>query len=113
MTCFVDTSALYAVLDADDANHPRARQAWAALLEADEALHCTNYILVETLSLIQRRLGMEAVRAFEAAFVPLFDVTWMDAAAHRAAAAALLIANRRRTQPGGLRQLRDDAPPGI
>ncbi len=96
MTCFVDTSALYAVLDADDANHLVARQTWAALLEGDETLHCTNYILVETSALIQRRLGMEAVRAFEATFVPLVEVTWMDAAAHRAAIGALLIANQRR-----------------
>ncbi len=96
MTCFVDTLALYAVLDADDANHPAARQTWAALLEGDETLHCTNYILVETSALIQRRLGMEAVRAFETTFVPLLDVAWMDAAAHRAAISALLITNQRR-----------------
>jgi predicted nucleic acid-binding protein len=75
--------------------NPKARQAWAALLEADEPLHCTNYILVETLALIQRRLGMAAVRAFQATFVPLLDVAWVDAAAHRAGISALLIADRR------------------
>lgn len=33
MTVFVDTSALYAVLDRDDANHERARQTWTQLLQ--------------------------------------------------------------------------------
>ena len=95
MSCFADTSALYAVLDADDANHARAREAWGVLLETDETLHCTNYILVETFSLVQRRLGIEAVRAFQGNVAPLLEVTWMDSAAHRAGVNALLIADRR------------------
>jgi hypothetical protein len=32
MTVFVDTSALYAVLDADDDNHPPAAAEWRRLL---------------------------------------------------------------------------------
>jgi predicted nucleic acid-binding protein len=95
MSCFADTSALYAVLDADDANHARARETWAALLGSDETLHCTNYILAETFSLVQRRLGTEAVRAFQGNVAPLLEVTWIDSAAHRAGVNALLIADRR------------------
>jgi predicted nucleic acid-binding protein len=83
------------VLDADDANHARARETWAALLRSDETLHCTNYVLVETFSLIQRRLGMEAIRAFQGNVAPLHEVTWIDPTAHRAGVNALLIADRR------------------
>ena len=40
---------------------------------------CTsNYVLVETLSLLQNRLGIEAVRAFEDAVTPLLRVFWVE-----------------------------------
>ena len=59
---FVDTSALYAVLDRDDQNHPLAKSTWGTLLQEDEALIVTNYVVVETTALVQHRLGMAAVR---------------------------------------------------
>lgn len=36
MTCYVDTSALYALLDADDRWHMDAREVWRGLLEGRE-----------------------------------------------------------------------------
>ncbi len=47
MTVFVDTSALLAVLDADDDSHPPARKIWEDLLPRAEDLFCTSYVLVE------------------------------------------------------------------
>ena len=35
MPCFVDTSAFYAVLDADDRNHAPAQEQWYELLEQE------------------------------------------------------------------------------
>ena len=55
MTVFVDTSAFYAVLDRDDANHAAAEEAWRALLGEPATLLTTNYVLVETAALLQRR----------------------------------------------------------
>ena len=48
MTVFVDTSALFAVLDADDRYHARARELWEQLIATAEELVCTNYVLIET-----------------------------------------------------------------
>ena len=59
---FVDTSALYAVLDRDDEHHPLAKSTWGTLLQGDDALIVTNYVMVETTALVQHRLGMQAVR---------------------------------------------------
>ena len=61
MTVFVDTSALYAVLDADDDEHARARAEWRRLVRGSSGLLTTSYVLVETTALVQHRLGMEAV----------------------------------------------------
>lgn len=38
----VGTSAFYAVMDRDDANHPTAREVWTALIRGAETLLTTN-----------------------------------------------------------------------
>ena len=50
---FVDTSALYAVLDRDDANHTVARDTWESLLRSSQRLLTHNYVLLETAALVQ------------------------------------------------------------
>ena len=42
MSIFVDTSAFLAVLDADDAEHKRAKKIWEHLLTNDELMICSN-----------------------------------------------------------------------
>ena len=95
MTYFVDTSAFYAVLDHDDQNHPRAKAEWESLLKDGAVLLTTNYVLVETLALVQHRLGIDAVRTFHEDIYPLLRVEWVDAPLHDAAADGVLSARRR------------------
>jgi len=95
MTCFVDTSAFYAVLDADDQNHPAAKIAWEALLRAGEPLVTTNYVLVETFALLQHRIGLEAVRLFQEDIFPLLRVEWIEATAHVGGITGVLAGQRR------------------
>ncbi len=95
MSVFVDTSALMAVLNADDQNHAAAAAVWTDLVTSNEELICTNYILLEAFALVQNRLGMEAVRTFQEALVPLLRIEWIEAEQHSRAVAALLTASRR------------------
>jgi predicted nucleic acid-binding protein len=95
MTVFIDTSAFFAVLDADDQMHSRARREWERLLETDTTLRTTNYVLVETSALLQSRIGMDGLRVFAADVVPALDVTWVDAGMHLSAHHSLLVASRR------------------
>jgi predicted nucleic acid-binding protein len=92
---FVDTSALYAVIDRDDQNHLLATSTWGTLLQDDDALIVTNYIVVETTALVQHRLGMEAVRLLCGDVLPALDVHWIGEDDHRQAQNALLAADRR------------------
>ena len=94
MSVFVDTSALYAVLDRDDANHAAAGDTYAALL-IDASLLTHAYVVVETAALVQRRLGMEAVRALVDDTLPAFEVAFVDELLHRAAVGAMLAAGKR------------------
>ncbi len=95
MSAFVDSSGLYAVLDADDASHATAARVWRRLLEARAPLLTTSYHVVETFALTQRRLGLPAVRALESDLLPVIEVRWVDEPLHRAAVAAVLTAGKR------------------
>ncbi|GIK38725.1 MAG: DNA-binding protein [Chloroflexota bacterium] len=95
MRVFVDTSAIMAILHHNDKNHAPAKQGWERLINQDAILICTNYILLETCSLLQNRVGLVAVKAFEDSIVPLLNIEWVDEALHQAGVAVLLTANRR------------------
>jgi uncharacterized protein len=91
----VDTSALFALLDADDGNHRRARAHLETLLADGGALLTHEYVLVETIALVQRRLGLGPLRRFLDDLLPLIDVAWVDEALHLEAREALLAAGQR------------------
>lgn len=58
---FVDTSAFYAVLDADDPFHPAATDCFERAEREGWTLWTTSYVLHETWALVQHRLGWEAL----------------------------------------------------
>ena len=95
MTVFVDTSALLALLDADEARHQDARLIWTRLLGGDVPIVTTNYVLVETYALAQRRLGSAAVRVLTDDLLPVVDVEWIGRELHERAVSALIAASRR------------------
>jgi predicted nucleic acid-binding protein len=78
---FVDTSALYALADGADRNHSRATKILSRLLETGEPLVTHNYVLVESLALLQHRLGIDSALDL-ARTVDHFTVDWVDEALH-------------------------------
>lgn len=92
---FADTSGLYALLDRDDQNHTVAKRCWLRLMDREEPLLTTNYVLVETCALAQRRLGIEAVRVIEGDLSPVLRVEWIGQDTHSLATNALLTARRK------------------
>ena len=55
--CFVDTSAFYALLDADDSHHRKAVGLFNQLARSRARLLTSNHVLFETYSLVLSRLG--------------------------------------------------------
>lgn len=100
MSTFVDTSALLAVLHADDESHARAAKTWRSLIEGGESLVCTSYTLVELFALVQHRFGLPMVRTLEEKVVPLQGVVWVDAGLHAEGMSALLAVARRHLSLG-------------
>jgi predicted nucleic acid-binding protein len=96
VSIFVDTSALYAAVNAQEDNHQRAKEGWDELARRREVPVTSNYVLLETVALLGHRLGMQAVRIFQTEFAPILRVHWVDEALHDRAVAALLTAGERR-----------------
>jgi predicted nucleic acid-binding protein len=83
---FVDTSALLAILDEDDRHHAEAAETFRALaVTADLVTH--NYVEVETLALVRRRLGREAVVRLTDGILPALATIWVDEPLHDVALA--------------------------
>ena len=95
MTVFIDTSALYALLDRDDRNHAAAAAVFPGLLE-ETALCTTSYVTVEAAALAQRRLGNQAVRSLLTELLAPVEHTYVDEELHRGGTTALLAASGRR-----------------
>ncbi len=57
---------------------------------------CSNYILVETLALIQHLLRMEAVRASQEDVVPLLTLEWINESIYREGVTGMLTTHKKR-----------------
>ena len=91
---FLDTSAIYAWADAADRNHRIAVQRLQAILDRGEDLLTHNYVLAESMALLQSRLGVSAAVKL-ARDAALFTVDWVDEELHAAAVAELERSGRR------------------
>lgn len=95
MIAFVDTSAFFAILDEDDQNHTRAQETWLRLLGEGHIPLTTNYVLIETSALMQRRLGIRALQTFHENIVPSLQVDRIGRDGHQSGVEAALTAGRR------------------
>jgi uncharacterized protein len=93
---YVDTSAFLAVVHAGDDQHERAFETWRNLIENNERLICNNYVLVESIALVQHRIGMEALAILHNEIIPYMEVEWLDESLHNAIVNAALSSKRRK-----------------
>jgi predicted nucleic acid-binding protein len=92
---FLDTSAIYAWADSADPNHRTAVRRLNAILARGEELLTHNYVLVESLALLQARLGVTAAVKLakdSAAFV----IEWVDDDLHASGISELERSTKRR-----------------
>ena len=77
---FVDTSALLALLDADDPRQEWVRAAFADHAEDELVTH--GYVVAESLAVVRRRLGVDGVIALLDDVLPALEVLPIDPALH-------------------------------
>ena len=71
---FIYTSGFLALLDADDCFHAAAVKKWKCLFETRFEIVTTDYVRLESWSLIQRRLGHQATLSFQDDILPVCDI---------------------------------------
>jgi uncharacterized protein len=86
MSVFVDTSALYALLDETDGRHVEASDALRRLVGTELVTHA--HVVVEACALIGRRLPWRATERLVDGLLPVVDVRPVEADLHAAAMAA-------------------------
>lgn len=82
MSIFVDTSAFYALTSASDEFHGSAKKIYQRLLQDNERLITTSYVLIETMALIHRRLGFEVLEMFMNSIQETIEIIWVDKDLH-------------------------------
>ncbi|HEV8307374.1 MAG TPA: PIN domain-containing protein [Methylomirabilota bacterium] len=93
---FLDTSAIYAMADRGDTRHRDAVHRFQAALEEGSGILTHNYVLLESMALVQHRLGLAAALSL-ARDSEAFAVEWVDGAVHAEAVRRLARSRRRRT----------------
>jgi uncharacterized protein len=92
---YIDTSAFLALIHSDDFNHELAMATWRRLIDDEQKLICNNYVIVETIALIQRRVGLSAVAILHNDILPLIEIDWINEELHNTIVKSVLKANRR------------------
>ena len=85
VSAVVDTSAIFALLDADDAHHEAAVQMFETDDTADLIVH--GYVVAESLALLRARLGRAAVIEFLDGLLPALRTAMVERGVHDAALA--------------------------
>jgi uncharacterized protein len=93
---FVDTSAFLAIVQVDDVNHSLAKQQWINLLGENETLHTNNYVIVESIAIIQRRSGLNVVQKLQNNILGFLIIDWVNEEQHARAIDTVFEANRRK-----------------
>ena len=77
---FVDTSALLALIDRADPQHPAVRDAFSRLSDAELVTH--GYVVVESLAVVRRRFGVEGAITLLDDILPIVEIVEVEPELH-------------------------------
>ena len=86
----VDSAAFYALASNEDDFHQGAQAEYYDLLGNNQELWTTSYAMVETMALIQRRLGFRVLAEFMDDVARNISILWIDTRIHNEAWARLV-----------------------
>jgi predicted nucleic acid-binding protein len=84
----LDTSAIYALADRADPNHPAAVERFRRAIASGQLLTIHSYIAIEAAALLRARLGLQAALSF-LRDVRSFERVWVDERLHELAVGRL------------------------
>ncbi len=96
MSVFVDTCAFLALINHDDEFYPVASDLFKKAAETDEEFFTSNYVILETIFLLQREIGLESVNDFKKFILPAINIIWIDEKIHNNCLNNLIAAEKRK-----------------
>ncbi|MCL6087858.1 MAG: PIN domain-containing protein [Actinobacteria bacterium] len=96
MSIFIDTSAFIALINLSDEFHSIASDLFTKATEDDEKFFTSNYVILETIFLLQREIGLSAVNDFKKSMLPIINIIWVDEKIHNDCLNNLIAAEKRK-----------------
>ena len=96
MSIFFDTCAFIALINNDDDFQSMASELFIKAADADEKFFTSNYVILETIFLLQRELGLSAVNDFRKLLLPVINIIWVDEKIHNNCLSNLIAAQKRK-----------------
>ena len=93
---FLDTSAAFAFVNREDDRHRASVKTFEAILDRGETLFTHNYAILETVALLQRRIGLAAAIAFQRDTQSYVEIHWVTESDHEQAVESWLERDTRR-----------------
>ena len=81
----IDTNVFFALLISGDKFHHQATEVYDHLVNDEQELWTTSYVLSEAIALLYRRFDFDMVAAFVERFETAVQVYWVDSAVHQSA----------------------------
>ena len=82
MSVFIDTSALIAFMDEDDEFYKNSFKIFSQLLAEKSIIISSNYVLLETMTILKNRIGIEAINVLKNDILPVIKTYWIDEEIH-------------------------------
>jgi predicted nucleic acid-binding protein len=95
VSIFVDTSFLVALLDEDDPRYADALRLWRWVDAERLSVVTSNYVVLEACAVLQRHLGVPAMRKLVRQILDPVALEWVSRDDHERAVDALVVADRR------------------
>jgi predicted nucleic acid-binding protein len=93
---FVDTTAFVSLVSVRDMHNEQASYQWQSFIQEGQPLCTNNYVAVESIAVIQKRLGVRQARLLQTSLLSFVQVEWLNESSHVDALEFWLSASRRR-----------------
>jgi len=82
MKIFIDTSAFLGLIDSNDLFFEKASVIFKDIANTENSLYCSNYIILETIVILQKRIGLDSVEVFNNDILPVTNAIFIDKQIH-------------------------------
>lgn len=96
MKIFIDTCAFIALIDSDDDFHNLAFNLFSKAAKDNADFLTSNYVIFETMFLLQKTLGLPAVKDFKKLMLPIVRIIWIDEKIHNNSLNNLIAAEKKK-----------------